>query len=195
MRRAIYEGYQTIYEAIQTYVEDVNPKRREKSQRWVYPTLPTSLDTNYPRVTIKLSSFELTPISAGGVLAYSSSVRKNGFEVKLQYTILLFVNKEVVYPITINGSVINAKNELLCEYLSTNIYTTLFKLIISGYFKNKGFWVLPSSLSYVPTVWEYDTSRIVNELSITLNTYEEVVEEVSDSNIIQTVNYLIQPNV
>jgi len=195
MRQAIYNAYQLLYNAIQDNVEDVNPSRRDKKGRWVYPTLPTSLDTNYPRITIKLNSFELKPATAGGIFYVNKNTRSYGHEVSLTFTILLFVNKEMMFPIEVGGNIIKAKNELLVEYMVSNIYNTLFKLVVNGYFSKNGFWVLPSSLTYTPSIWEYDTSRLVSELGITLNTYEEIYDVTADSNVIETINYLLTPNI
>lgn len=193
MEKAIYNAYQILYRAIQDNVEDVNPSRREKKGRWVYPTLPTSLDTNYPRVTIKLSSFELRPSTAGGLFYVDKNKRSYGFQVNLTFGILLFINKEMMYPIELGGSVVKAKNELLLEYLCSNIYKTLYRLILNGYFRKNGFFVLPGSLSYNPATWEYDTSRLVSELSIVMNGFEELFEVVSDDNVIEVVNNLMNP--
>ncbi len=189
MDYAIYEGYQLIYNIIQNNVLDVNPSRREKNGRWVYPTLPTSLDENYPRITIKLSNYLLNPVSAGNVFYFSKDTRSYGYQVSLTYTILLIIKKETEYPIELNGNVIRAKNELLAEWLAKEVYKALFNKLIIEHPDN--FWVLPSSLSYNPVVWEYDTSRMITELGITLNGYEEIVKQVSDGSVIEVINHLI----
>lgn len=188
MYEIIYTAYNTLQNILQNKMPDINPNRAGSKQRFVYPTLPTSLDDEYPRITIKLDSFTPTPIGASNVICYDKDERIHGLQVSMSFKILIFVKKETIYPIEIDNQSVKAKNELLIQNLNKLCYLTLFKSIINKDINRDGFWINSvSDLTVTPGSFEFDTNRIASEIGITINGIEHVSDLYGDSETINEI--------
>jgi len=189
MHDIIYNAYNSLNEILKDNMPDVNPDRSAKGGRFVYPTLPTSLDDNYPRVTIKLDEFTPSAVGAGNVLDYYATERRHGMQVSMLFRMLIFVKKETEYPIDIDGKSVRAKNELLIQHLNKLCYLAVFNSLTSGRLREEGFWVNSvGDITILPGVFEFDTHRIASEVSIRLNGIEHTEKLYGESELIDDIN-------
>lgn len=188
MHDLIYTAYNTLQRILQDTMQDINPGRASTKDRFVYPTLPTSLDEKYPRLTIKLDEFTPSPVGASNVLDYEGTERRHGLQASMLFRIMIFVKKETVYPIDIDGKSIKAKNELLIQHLNKLCYLSLFNASVNGLYTQDGFWLNSiADITILPGEFEFDTHRIASEVSIRLNGIEHTNKLFGDSETINAI--------
>ena len=193
MNEIIYNAYYLIQNILQNKMQDVNPFRNSTNQRFVYPTLPTSLDNLYPRITIKMDEMNIKPVGANNVIYFDKTERCYGLNIDMLFRIMIFIKKETLYPIELNGKAIKAKNELLVQNLNKLCYLTLFDAINSGSINREGFWINSvNDLSVTPGNFEFDTHRIGSEISIRINGIETTSKLFSEEETIEKINNTIQ---
>lgn len=180
----VYDIYQNIYDIL-SEIDDVNPKRSASGQRWIYPTLPSSLDENYPRITLKILSVNFEGFSAGMFLKKTSNSRYDGNIIVADFWIGVFIKKEQSFPIFINGAVRNVKNELLAEYMANQVIKKLKEKYLT--LASNDIIINPSNISFTPA-FEYDTHRIITEISFPVRTYDYQRRIYLPDELIETVN-------
>jgi len=189
MNDIIYKAYNTLQLILHDYMKDINPQRASTNQRFVYPTLPTSLDDIYPRLTIKLDEITPVPVGASNVVCFKDKERVFGINFSLLFRIMIFIKKETIYPIEIDGKSFKAKNELLTQNLSKLCYLSLFNAINDGRFNRDGFWINTiADVSITPGNFEFDTHRIASEVSIRINGIETTQQLFGDDELINKIN-------
>ena len=193
MKYLVYNAYNVLKDIIMTNMHDVNSRRAVNNGRFVFPTLPTSLDDEYPRISIKLDSFEPEAVGAGNVVGYTETERVYGMKSALNFRLLIFVKKETEYPIDLNGASVRAKNELLVQELNRLLYLALFKAINEGSLSAEGFWINSiADIAIQPGSFEFDTSRIASEVSIKIYGIEHTTDLYNSDDGINDMNNVVE---
>lgn len=190
-----YDIYK-LMEQILSKVQDVNETRVKStdinSRRWIFPTIPTSQDDSYPRISVQLSNVEEEAVSAGSYISDNFNSLDN---IKKQstgkvYTVTvwvgLYVKRELPGLIDFpDGSVKKAKNTLLGNLL----YDKLLKTIDSSRDD-----INKVAFNYLPYKKEitlgYDDSsnRIVYETSINISILSETEQVFDENQLINLIN-------
>jgi hypothetical protein len=191
---ALYDLYYTM-EKILNRVQDVNEARyiseNPKDKQWIYPTIPTKVDNQYPRITVQISNLEEAPISAGGYISDNFNSEDNlKYEStgKLYFVTVwigMWVKREMPGKIEMpDKSVKKLKNTLLGNLLFMKVLEELDRGTKD---------IKEVSYNYKPFEKEigmgYDDSvnRIQYDVSIKIPVLSESIITYDETELIQTI--------
>jgi hypothetical protein len=195
----LYDLYY-VFEKILRRVPDVNSQRAAMptpKNQWIWPEIPTSIDDDYPRVTIQFLNLEESPVSAGG---YVSDNLKSTDEIKritygkvynVTVWIGLFVKSELKYSIARpDGQVILAKNALLGNLLFTEIIKQIDAA--EAELRDVAYYYRPFEKTY-DLNYEDSTKRIINSMTVNIPILAEKDIIFNPDQLIQTIiqNYTV----